>query len=67
MKRTREQIKAELLRQYAEELDHILVWNEETKRPTLSQIEEQVLAVRKRVSEGMLQQILNGQESQTPV
>lgn len=67
MKRTREQIKAELLRQYAEELDQILIWGEETKRPTLSQIEEQVLAVRKRVSEGMLKQMLSGQESQSPV
>ena len=67
MKRTREEIKAELLRQYEEELDHLLAWNEETQRPTLSQIEEQVLAARKQMSEEMLRQMLNGQESQRPV
>lgn len=67
MKRTREQIKAELQRQYAEEIERILTWNEEAKKPTLSQIEEQVLKARKRVSEEMLEQILRGQESQSPV
>ena len=67
MKRTREQIKAELLKQYEEELDRILAWEENTKRPTLSQIEEQVLATRKKISEGMLKEMMGGQESQSPV
>jgi ssDNA-binding Zn-finger/Zn-ribbon topoisomerase 1 len=67
MKRTREQIKAELLKQYEEELDRIMNWEENTKRPTLSQIEEQVLASRKKISEGILKELLKGQESQSPV
>jgi hypothetical protein len=67
MKRTREQIKAELLKQYTEEIDRMMEWEEKTKRPTLSQIEEQVLATRKRLSEGMLKEMLRGQENQAPV
>jgi uncharacterized protein with PIN domain len=67
MKRTREQIKAELVKQYEEELDRIMTWEENTKRPTLSQIEEQVLASRKKISEGILKELLKGQESQSPV
>jgi len=67
MKHTREQIKAELLKQYEEELDRIMTWEENTARPTLNQIEEQVLATRKRISEGMLRELLKGQESQRPV
>jgi uncharacterized protein with PIN domain len=67
MKRTREEIKAELLKQYAEEIDRMMEWEEKTKRPTLSQIEEQVLASRKRLSEGMLKEMLRGQENQAPV
>jgi uncharacterized protein with PIN domain len=67
MKRSREQMKAELLKQYAEELDRIMNWEENTKRPTLSQIEEQVLVSRKKISEGILKELLKGQESQSPV
>jgi hypothetical protein len=67
MKRTREQMKAALVKQFEEEIDRILNWDEATQRPTLSQIEEQVLASRKKLSEAMLQQILNGQESQSSV
>ncbi len=67
MKRTREQMKAELMRQYEEELDRILSWNEEKQTPTLSEIEEQVLATRKRMSEELLGEMLKDQESQSPV
>lgn len=67
MKRTREQIKAVLLKEYEEELDRLLNWEEKAKRPTLSQIEEQVLASRKKMSEEMLKEMLRGQESQSPV
>jgi uncharacterized protein with PIN domain len=63
MKRTRDQIKAELLKQYAEEVERILNWEEHTPQPTLSQIEERVLASRKKVSEALLQQVLSDQES----
>jgi uncharacterized protein with PIN domain len=62
MKRTREQIKKELLKQYEEELERIMDWEEKTDRPTLTQIEEQVLAARKKVSEAMLREVLTGQE-----
>ena len=63
MKRTREQIKAQLLKQYEEEVERLLNWEEPTPRPTLSQIEERVLASRKKVSEALLQQVLSDQES----
>lgn len=63
MKQTREQIKAELLKQYEEEVERLLNWEEKTQQPTLSQIEERVLTARKKMSEAMLKQMLAGQES----
>jgi uncharacterized protein with PIN domain len=66
VKRTREQIKADLLREYEEELDQLLAWEKSTKKPTLSQIEEQVLIARKKMSEAMLKQMLAGQEVGSP-
>jgi uncharacterized protein with PIN domain len=63
MKRTREQIKADLLKQYEEEVERLLNWEEHTPQPTLNQIEERVLVSRKKVSEALLQQVLSDQEN----
>ena len=40
MKRTREQIKAELMKQAEREIDRLLDWEEKAARPTLTQFEE---------------------------
>src|SRR5512136_3139172 len=52
MKRTREQIKAELMKK--------------ADKPTLTQFENQVLTTRKVLSEAMLEGVLAGQETRQP-
>ena len=47
MKRSREQIKAELLKRFEQEVDEILDWQEQSQAPNLSQFEEEILAARK--------------------
>ena len=62
MKRTREQIKAELMKKAEQEIDHLLDWEEKADKPTLTQFENQVLTTRKALSEAMLEGVLAGQE-----
>ncbi len=66
MKRTREQIKAELMKKAEQEIDRLLDWEEQADKPTLTQLENQVLATRKALSEGMLEGVLAGQETRQP-
>ena len=66
MKRTREQIKAELMKQAEREIDRLLEWEETTARPTLTQFENEVLKTRKALSEAMLTGVMTGQESHQP-
>jgi hypothetical protein len=53
MKRTREQIKAELMKKAEQEVDRLLDWEETADKPTLTQFENQVLMTRKALSEAM--------------
>jgi uncharacterized protein with PIN domain len=66
MKRTREQIKAELTKKAEEEIDRLLSWEEKADKPTLTQIEDQVLATRRVLSEAMLAALMTGQEQCQP-
>ena len=66
MKRTREQIKAELMKQAEQEIDRLLDWEEKADKPTLTQFENQVLITRKALSEAMLEGVMAGQESRQP-
>jgi hypothetical protein len=66
MKRTREQIKAELMKKAEEEIDRLLSWEEKSDKPTLTQFEDQVLATRRVLSEAMLEGLLRGQENSQP-
>ena len=50
MKRSREQIKAELLKRFEQEVEGLLDWQEQSQAPNLSQFEEEILAVRKEIS-----------------
>ncbi len=54
MKRTREQIKAELMKQAEQEIDRLLDWEEKAAQPTLTQFENEVLKTRKALSEPVL-------------
>ena len=66
MKRTREQIKAELMKQAEREIDRLLDWEEKTAKPTLTQFENEVLMTRQALSEAMLEEVMTGQESHQP-
>lgn len=60
--------KAEKLREAAEEvIDRLLKWEEENSAPTLTQIEDEVLALRQRFGEEMVGVLIGGQEARQPV
>ena len=67
MKRTRAQIKAEMMKQFEQEIDKLLEWREGSAPPNLSQIEEAILKTRKGISQAMIAGMLSGEEQQGPV
>lgn len=58
MKRSRAQIKAELLKRFEQEEDDLLDWQERSQAPNLSQLEEEVLAARKEISIALSEEML---------
>jgi hypothetical protein len=66
MKRTREQIKAELMKKAEQEIGRLLDWEEKADKPTLTQFENQVLRTRQALSEAMLDSVTAGQETRQP-
>lgn len=67
MKRSRAQLKAELLAQAEEVIDELLDWHEGAEAPTLTQIEDVIIKLRRRVSEGMANAVVEDQEAVRPV
>jgi hypothetical protein len=67
MKCTREELRAELLAEAEAVIDELLDWHEGTDAPTLTQIEDVVLKLRKRVGERMTRAVIVGQEAAHPV
>jgi hypothetical protein len=66
MKRTRGQIKAELMRKAEEQIERLLDWQAGSEKPTLTQIENEVLAARRALSEEMVQALLKCEEVREP-
>lgn len=66
MKRTREELKKKLLNEADEVIDELLDWHEGAAEPTLTEIEDIVLKLRKRLSERMTETLVKDQETAYP-
>lgn len=67
MKRTRTEMEAALLAKAKETIDRLLDWHEETEGPTLTQIEDVVLELRRELGARMTELIIEEQEAVHPV
>lgn len=67
MKRIRAELKTELLAQAEVLIDELLDWTVDTPGPTLTQIEDVILKLRKRLSEQMALAVIQAQDAVRPV
>ena len=67
MKRTRAELKAALMRQAEIAIDQVLDFDEQTVEPTLTQIEDAVLKLRKDLSEQVALTLIEEQANTHPV
>ncbi len=66
MKAQRAEVKGKLMQQAELLIDQLLDWNEQTTRPTLTQIEDIVLQLRKQLGEQMALAVIDSQEAKRP-
>ena len=67
MKLTRAQQEAKLREAAEEIIQSLLAWDEERAEPTLTEMEDVILELRRRMGQEMLCVVLAGQEAQAPV
>lgn len=67
MKAEEKKIKKELMIEAEIMIDELLEWDEKNNAPTMTEIEDIVLELRKRMSEKMAQAIVGNQEQKQPV
>lgn len=67
MKKSREEKRAALEAKAKELVDELMEWSEETERPNLTQIEDEILKLREVLSKKMLEAVIEDQESRRPV
>lgn len=63
MKLSRAELKAKLMADLEMKVDELLDWNEQNQKPTLTQIEDAVLKMRKQVGEGAANALVANQGS----
>ena len=66
-RRSREEMKAELLAEAETLIDQAFDWDDETEAPTLGEIEQVVLRLRKRFGERIAEAVIEQQEERRPV
>lgn len=66
MKKSREELRQELKQKVEELLEETLDWYEEQEKPTLSEIENEVLSMRQSLSEEVARALIEGQEAKHP-
>ena len=67
MKRTRAQIKAEVMKRFEGELDQLLEWQEKANQPNLTQFENKIIATCKELSVEIMRAMLQGEQAGTLV
>ena len=67
MKRSREAQRERLLREAEAVIDELLAWEEGQPRPTFSEIEVEVLQLRQKLGQRMMELALQDQEAERPV
>ena len=66
MRRTEEQIKAELMAEAQAAIEELVSWEREAGAPDLTTLEEKVLAVRQRLGQRLLEVLIEDQEARQP-
>ena len=67
MKRSREELRAEMLVEAEAVIDELLNWHESSGAPTLDEIEDVILKLRKRLGERLAGTVIGDQEAVRPV
>jgi hypothetical protein len=66
MRRTREQLEAELLVEAKAAIEELVGWERQADAPTLTEMEDRVLALRQRLGQGLLEALIEDQEARQP-
>lgn len=66
MKRTREQIKAELMVEAEGVIEELLEWERRAGAPDLTEMEDEVLKLRQRLGKRLLEVVIEDQEARQP-
>jgi len=65
--RSRKERKKHLMAEAERLVDELLAWEEEAEEPTLADIEDEVLVLRKRLGIELAESVISGQASKQPV
>jgi len=66
MRRTEEQIKAELMAEAQAAIEELVTWERAAGAPDLTTLEDKVLAVRQRLGQRLLEVLIEDQEARQP-
>ncbi len=65
-KRTREERKAKLMAEAKAIIDELMAWEGGVEKPNLSEMEDEILVLRERLGQRMLEAVIEGQEAKQP-